>query len=64
MVGHIRVVRAAPRAGSPLSLRGPTIATPSRIRIEDDVVITDKGCEVISEGVPRQADEIEALMAG
>ncbi|NND66814.1 MAG: Xaa-Pro aminopeptidase [Halioglobus sp.] len=34
------------------------------IRIEDDVVVTDQGCEVISEGVPRQADEIEALMAG
>lgn len=33
------------------------------IRIEDDVVITAEGCEVITEGVPRTVDEIEALMA-
>jgi Xaa-Pro aminopeptidase len=32
------------------------------IRIEDDVVITAEGCEVITEGVPRTVDEIEALM--
>ncbi|WJW75876.1 Xaa-Pro aminopeptidase [Thiohalobacter sp. IOR34] len=34
------------------------------IRIEDDVVVTRDGCEVISEGVPKTVDEIEALMAG
>jgi Xaa-Pro aminopeptidase len=32
------------------------------IRIEDDAVITDTGCELISRGVPVKADEIEALM--
>jgi Xaa-Pro aminopeptidase len=32
------------------------------IRIEDDAVITDQGCELISRGVPVKADEIEALM--
>jgi Xaa-Pro aminopeptidase len=32
------------------------------IRIEDDAVITDDGCELISRGVPVRADEIEALM--
>lgn len=32
------------------------------IRIEDDVVINDSGCELISRGVPVKADEIEALM--
>ena len=34
------------------------------IRIEDDAVVTATGCELISRGVPVQADEIEALMRG
>ena len=33
------------------------------IRIEDDVVVTDEGCEVITSGVPKTVEEIEALMA-
>ena len=33
------------------------------IRIEDDVVVTDGEPLVISDGVPKDADEIEALMA-
>ena len=33
------------------------------IRIEDDVVVTDGEPDVISAGVPKHADEIEALMA-
>ena len=32
------------------------------IRIEDDAVVTDSGCELISRGVPVEAREIEALM--
>ena len=32
------------------------------IRIEDDAIVTEKGCELISRGVPVKADEIEALM--
>jgi len=32
------------------------------IRIEDDAVINDAGCELISRGVPVHADEIEAIM--
>ncbi len=33
------------------------------IRIEDDVAVTRDGCEVLTHGVPKAADEIEALMA-
>jgi Xaa-Pro aminopeptidase len=34
------------------------------VRIEDDVVVTETGCEVLTADVPKRADEIEALMAG
>jgi len=34
------------------------------IRIEDDVVVTKDGCRVLTDGVPKTIDEIEALMAG
>lgn len=34
------------------------------VRIEDDVVITAKGATVLSKMVPKQADEIERVMAG
>jgi Xaa-Pro aminopeptidase len=34
------------------------------IRIEDDALVTAKGCELMTRGVPVDADEIEALMAG
>ncbi len=33
------------------------------IRIEDDVVVTAGGCEVLTAGVPRDPDAIEAAMA-
>ncbi|MGE4241589.1 aminopeptidase P N-terminal domain-containing protein [Ramlibacter sp.] len=32
------------------------------IRIEDDALVTEAGCELMSRGVPVAADEIEALM--
>ena len=32
------------------------------IRIEDDAIVNDHGCELISRGVPVDPDEIEALM--
>ena len=32
------------------------------IRIEDDAIVTETGCELISRGVPVNGDEIEALM--
>lgn len=33
------------------------------VRIEDDVLVTRKGYELLSKGLPRTADEVEALMA-
>ena len=32
------------------------------IRVEDDVLVTKDGCEVLTKGVPKTADDIEALM--
>lgn len=34
------------------------------VRIEDDVVVTRTGCEILTGGVPKSVAEIEALMAG
>jgi len=33
------------------------------VRIEDDVLVTADGCESLSAGIPRTADEVEAWMA-
>jgi Xaa-Pro aminopeptidase len=33
------------------------------IRIEDDVLVTRTGCEVLTDGVPKTVAEIEAVMA-
>lgn len=32
------------------------------VRTEDDILVTEKGCRNLSEGLPRSADEIEAFM--
>ena len=32
------------------------------VRIEDDILITEEGCENLSESLPRTIEEIEAIM--
>ncbi len=34
------------------------------IRIEDDILVTDDGCEILTASVPKEIDEIEYLMGG
>lgn len=34
------------------------------IRIEDDILVTKDGCEVLSKNIAKSVDEIEAIMAG
>ena len=34
------------------------------VRIEDDILVTESGCEILTSGVPKEIDEIEALVRG
>ena len=34
------------------------------VRIEDDILVTESGCKVITSGVPKEIDAIEALVRG
>ena len=34
------------------------------IRIEDDVLVTEDGCRVLSEGIPKEPEELEQIVSG
>jgi Xaa-Pro aminopeptidase len=56
---------AALRPGMVFTLE-PGIYLPAErlgVRIEDDVLVTEGGYELLSAGLPRRAEEIEAVMA-
>lgn len=42
--------------GAPADLRGLAV------RIEDDILITDTGCEVLTSGVPKSPTELHSLL--
>jgi Xaa-Pro aminopeptidase len=59
--------RYAPLSPGALFTIEPGIYIPEEgigVRLEDEVLITDAGCEVLSRAVPRKAEEIEKILAG
>jgi Xaa-Pro aminopeptidase len=57
------VMTVEPGIYIPAGLRGvPRRFWNCGIRIEDDVVVTTGGCEVLTAGVPKDPDEIEAVV--
>jgi Xaa-Pro aminopeptidase len=56
-----------PRQGSGTGDPGPDLAAAYRgmgIRIEDDILVTEEGCEVLTAALPTDPDELEALLKG
>jgi Xaa-Pro aminopeptidase len=56
----------APLAAGMVITIEPGIYLPERkfgVRIEDDVLVTEKGARILSDGIPREADEVEKWLA-
>src|SRR5262249_5615726 len=64
---HDVAVQETPLAPGMVFTVEPGIYLPAEklgIRIEDDVLVTQSGYELLSKGLPRAPEEIERLMAG
>jgi Xaa-Pro aminopeptidase len=48
----------------PQAKQAPEIYRGIGIRIEDDVLVTDDGCRVLSQAIPKEPAELEAIVAG
>jgi Xaa-Pro aminopeptidase len=60
-VGHVLTVEPG-LYFQPDDLTVPAELRGIGVRIEDDVVVTEDGCRVLSEALPRSADAVEAWM--
>ena len=47
----------------PQAKHAPEVYRGIGIRIEDDVLVTEDGCRVLSEGIPKEPAELEAIVA-
>ena len=47
----------------PQAKKTPDIYKGIGIRIEDDVLVTEDGCRVLSEAIPKDPDELEAIVS-
>ena len=48
----------------PQAKQAPEIYRGIGIRIEDDVLVTDDGCRVLSQAIPKEPAELESIVAG
>ena len=48
----------------PQAKQAPDIYRGIGIRIEDDVLVTEDGCRVLSQAIPKDPDELESIVAG
>ena len=61
MLAMVLVVSLFPTSVMAASTKGPSDGF-CFIRIEDTILVTENGCEVLSAGIPKTVEEIEKFM--